>query len=177
MGLVCWEFCLTAVNVDGAGMWTFGLSTCQLARLPSLCQENMALPIIPGKPHEKRPSTNLCLSFGILLRCSNGFTIVAATCFFLQMFSRIESSKALSTTFHWAASLYGAYLVGAALDACLEQRQRRRWRNQRGWTKVLPFFTIDSWVELLAEALSWHKSGDLFDGLSIKDMQSTQAIH
>ena len=99
-------------------------------------------------------------------------------CFLLfYIYVALNHQEALSTTFHWAASLYGAYLVGAALDACLEQRQRRRWRNQRGWTKVLPFFTIDSWVELLAEALSWHKSGDLFDGLSIKDMQNTQAIH
>ena len=40
---------------------------------------------------------------------------------------------------------------------------RDGWRNY-GWTKVLPFFTIDSWVELLAEALiPKHKfDGDLW---------------
>ena len=181
MGLVCWELNVLQQWMLSDCMWTFGH-----LHLPA-CSSSISLPRKHGTAHHswKTPRKKAHHKFIFIFWYFSQMFQSLHYCrrYVVQMFPlvlylcRFESSKALSTTFHWAASLYGAYLVGAALDACLEQWQRRRWRNQRGWTKVLPFFTIDSWVELLAEALSWHKSGDLFDGLSIKDMQNTQAIH
>lgn len=105
MGLVCWEFCLTVVNVDGAGMWTFGLST----HLPA-CSFHLSL-------HEFTFGTGIF--FAGFLRFSDwwlldGSSLHYCLCYAcLTCVSRKIVVQALSTTFHWAASLYRAYLVGA----------------------------------------------------------------